>query len=272
MKAANERPRISSTQTLLLPPQHESCALFCPQLTTLICTCTPCEPEKVVLLEQAQTLAPMVHRRTPDPLQKSIKAPLVHLTVPPAQLLRRRVGFQGGSQAKRPKGGPWRSCMAPTAPTQGRMDVGAFLRFLQNKGVGSSNLFRDKTGKKLLVLWGCDHHTAKCDDGSLRSRSIKESSLHLWLSVLQPSHTVLPFFSRKFSIALGALPLGAPEALILPGIVQSQTVAVVTDTGATDCWIDGKCCQHLELPVTPVHPFSVFYGVNNHAIYPKGTC
>jgi hypothetical protein len=83
---------------------------------------------------------------------------------------------------------------------------------------------------------------------------------------------VLPFFSRTFSIALGALPLGAPEALILPGIVQSQTVAVVIDTGATDCWIDGKCCQHLQLPVTPVHPLSVSYGVNNHAIYPKGTC
>jgi hypothetical protein len=71
---------------------------------------------------------------------------------------------------------------------------------------------------------------------------------------------------------LGALPLGAPEALILPGIVQSQTVAVVIDTGATDCWIDGKCCQHLQLPVTPVHPLSVSYGVNNHAMYPKGTC
>jgi hypothetical protein len=170
MKAANERPRISSAQTLLPPPQHESCALFCPQLTTVICTCTTYEPEKVVLLEQAQTLAPMVHRRTSLPLQKSFEAPPVHLTFPPAQPLRRRVGFEGGSQVKRPKWGPWRSCMAPMAPTQGRMNVGAFLRFLQNKGVGSSNLFRDKSGKKLLVLWGCDHHTAKCDEGSLRSR------------------------------------------------------------------------------------------------------
>jgi hypothetical protein len=58
--------------------------------------------------------------------------------------------------------------------------------------------------------------------------------------VLHPLLTMLPSFFRKFSVALDALLKGAPEALILPGIVQSRTVAVVIDTGATDSWIDGK--------------------------------
>jgi hypothetical protein len=135
----------------------------------------------LTLLEQAQTLAPMVHHRNSVPLQRSFKAPPVHLTSPPAQPLKRRGGFQKGSQVKRPKGSPWRNSMAPTAPTQRRMNVGAFLRFLQNKGVNSSNLVRDKMGKKCLFCGDADHHTAKCDEGSLRSRlehkGVKSASL-----------------------------------------------------------------------------------------------